>query len=484
MTSTLFNKTLQEKELHILTSAVKVAEKKRGRKTIRNSNVKMIVGILESFLRKNKQVCYGGIAINNILPANERFYDFDSEIPDYDFFSPNALRDVKRLADIFYKEGYETVEAKAGFHKGTYKLFVDNFQIADITVMKKKIFDKMSKSAILKKGILYAPPNLLRMMSYNELAYPDGQVDRWKKVLERLIKLNKYYPIEVSGCDAVDFQRDFQRDTKYDGGVKKDMYYKVRDALIEEEVVFFGGWACSLYGRYMPSQSRSKLQVELPDFDTLSVDPYTSAFAVKNSLMNDGIKHVRIKKHLGVEEFVPDHYEITVGGNSVCFIFDNRHCYSYNIIQRHNRAVKIATIDTMLKFYLAFIYYDKKYFNETRLLCMSQYLLNVQIENKLAQKGLLKRFTTDCYGNETTMAEHRGVKNDLFMKLRNKHNSPEYEKHFLKYIPRDNKSCRQLSARCTRKKCSSNIASTTNVKKRSKKTLKKSTRKKSTWRFI
>ena len=200
--------------------------------------------------------------------------------------------------------------------------------------------------------------------------------------------------------------------------------------------------------------------------------------------MNDGIKQVRIKKHTGVKEFLPEHYEITVGGNSVCFIYDNRHCYSYNIVKRNKRDVKIATIDTMLKFYFAFIYCDKKYFNETRLLCMSQYLLKLQIENKLAQKGLLKRFTTDCYGNETTMEERRSEKNDLFAKLRNKRNSAEYEKHFLKYIPRVNVgSCRKNSAQSTIKKRHSKRAPTANAKKRSKKTLK-TTRKKTMWGFL
>lgn len=474
------HRTLEEKELDILKSAIKVAEKKRGIKTIRNSKVKNIIHILEDFLRDKKQMCYGGIAINNILPANERFYDFESEIPDYDFFSPNALRDVKRLADIFYMAGYESVEAKAGFHEGTFKLFVDNFQIADITHMEEKFFNKVIKSAILKKGILYAPPNLLRMMSYNELSNPEGHVERWTKVVDRLTKLNKYYPINASGCSAIEFQRDFLDDTKDNGSVKRDMYYKVRDALIEEEVVFFGGWACSLYGRYMSSQDRKKLDVELPDFDTLSIDPYTSAFAVKNRLMRDGIKQVRIKKHSGVKEFVPDHYEITVGGNSVCFIFDNSHCYSYNIIQRHNRPVKIATIDTMMKFYLAFIYYDKKYFDVNRLLCMAQYLLKVQKENKLAQKGLLKRFTTDCYGNELTMGERRGEKNELYMKLRDKRNSVEYEQSFLKYIPRNKYSCEPVKNACTRK----NNRNSNSKKKKQKKKQKKITRKKSMWQFL
>jgi len=442
--------TLEEKELHILNKSIKNATLKQGRMKITNLDIKRTIEIIEDYIRKKKLVCYGGIAINNILPENKRFYDFQSEVPDYDFFSPTALRDVKKLADIFYNAGYTNVEAKSGIHKGTYKLFVDFFQVADVTEMDVKVFEKVKSEAISKKGILYAPADLLRMMSYTELSRPDGNVSRWEKVMTRLSLLNKYFPIKTSRCDIVEFQRDFE----VEDDIKPDIYYNVRDALIEEEVVFFGGWACSLYGRYMPKHTRSKLDVDLPDFDVLSMDPYTTALAVKRRLLNCGFKGVRVKKHAMIKEMLPHHYEILVEGNSVCFIYDNQHCYSYNMIRRNNRLVKIATIDTMLKFYLAFVYCDKKYFDVDRLLCMSQYLLKVQYENKLAQKGLLKRFTTDCYGDEQTIEEIRGENHVMFEKLKKLKNTPnslEYDKMFLKYTPNKKKSNKKTRSKTQRK---------------------------------
>ena len=41
------------------------------------------------------------------------------------FFSPEPLKDAKELADIYYKAGFEEVEAKAGVHSGTFKVFVN-----------------------------------------------------------------------------------------------------------------------------------------------------------------------------------------------------------------------------------------------------------------------------------------------------------------------------------------------------------------------
>ena len=48
--------------------------------------LKTIIDIVESFLKTKKNICYGGTAINNILPKQDQFYDRNIEIPDYDFF--------------------------------------------------------------------------------------------------------------------------------------------------------------------------------------------------------------------------------------------------------------------------------------------------------------------------------------------------------------------------------------------------------------
>ena len=54
--------------------------------------------------------------INNILPEQDRFYNRNIEIPDYDFFSPNT-RYLKNY-DVIIKMVMK-VEAKAEIHSGT-----------------------------------------------------------------------------------------------------------------------------------------------------------------------------------------------------------------------------------------------------------------------------------------------------------------------------------------------------------------------------
>ena len=125
--------TFQDCELAVLRHAVDLNEDIKGRRVVGNSDVKEILKIVEQFIINKKLICYGGTAINNILPKSVQFYNKDVEIPDYDFFSPNAMDDSKELADIYYNSGYIDVEAKAGMHYGTYKVFVNFIPIADIT---------------------------------------------------------------------------------------------------------------------------------------------------------------------------------------------------------------------------------------------------------------------------------------------------------------------------------------------------------------
>ena len=63
--------TFQEKELEILRNAVDRVENQAARELINSPQIKKIIEIVEMFIRKKKLVCYGGTAINNILPVKD-----------------------------------------------------------------------------------------------------------------------------------------------------------------------------------------------------------------------------------------------------------------------------------------------------------------------------------------------------------------------------------------------------------------------------
>jgi hypothetical protein len=429
--------TFQECELAILRSAVDKAEARLGKLTANSPEVKKIITIVENFLRKKKLVCYGGTAINNILPKQDQFYNKEIEIPDYDFYSPNALRDAKDLTDAYFNEGFDEVEAKPGMHAGTYKVFVNFIPVADITYLHKEIYKAIKADSIRVAGIYYAPPNFLRMSMFLELSRPAGDVSRWEKILKRLILLNKHYPLKAERCELVDFQREMD---KKDNAEK--IYETVRDSFIDQGVVFFGGYALTLYSDYMPHHQKQKLE-KFADFDVLSVEPHMTAQIVKERLVDEGFTNVKIIAKPAIGEIVAPHYQINVGKDTVAFIYKPIACHSYNVITIHGQQVKIASIDTMLSFYLAFLYSGRDYYDTNRILCMAQYLFEVQQKNRLKQKGLLRRFSINCYGHQQTVEEIRAEKAAKFMELKDAKNSKEYEEWFLRYRPAETKKSKE-----------------------------------------
>lgn len=425
--------TFEDCELAILRMAVDKAEEKMGKRVVNSEDIKKIIKIVEDFIQRKGLICYGGTAINNILPSDDQFYNKEAEVPDYDFYTINALEDAKELADIYYKAGFTDVEAKSGVHKGTFKVFVNYIPVADITDIAKPIYNSMKKDAIKVNGILYAPPNFLRMGMFLELSRPAGDISRWEKVLKRLTLLNKNYPLTSINCDKIQYQREMENTENED-----EIYENVRSTFVNQGVVFFGGYAMSLYSQYMPKKMRMHVE-KIADFDVLSNNPETTAQIVKERLKDIGVKNAKIIKRDPIGEIVPMHYEIKIGNDTIAFIYKPIACHSYNVLNIKGQKVKVATIDTMLSFYLAFLYADKPYYNEflERILCISKFLYNVQQRNRLQQKGLLRRFSITCYGHQETLEEIRAHKSEKYKELKEKGDNEEFQQWFFNYKPDD-----------------------------------------------
>jgi hypothetical protein len=289
----------------------------------------------------------------------------------------------------------------------------------------------LKKDAIRVKGILYSPPNFLRMSMYLELSRPAGDTSRWEKVLKRLILLNKNYPLTNVNCNHIEFQREMENRDKED-----EIYDNVRNTFINQGVVFFGGYAISLYSQYMPKKQRVKIE-KFADFDVLSNDPETTAQIVKERLKDINVHNVKIIKRSAVWEIIPEHYEIRIGKDTIAFVYKPVACHSYNVINIKGQKVRIASIDTMLSFYLAFLYANRPYYNEflERILCMAKFLFDVQQKNRLNQKGLLRRFSIICYGHQESVEEIRAFKAAKYKELKQEKNKAQLEEWFLNYKP-------------------------------------------------
>ena len=170
----------------------------------------------------------------------------------------------------------------------------------------------------------------------------------------------------------------------------------------------------------------------------LSSSPDKTAKLIKEKLEAADIRDVSIEKKPSVSEYLSTHYEIKVGSQPVVYLFRPLACHSYNTIKVDNKIYRIATIDTMLSFYLLFLYIDRPYFNPKRILCMCEYLFKIQQKNRVKLRGILRRFSVSCYGKQKTIEDIRNEKAEQFKRLKNKRKTREFDKWFLRYNPENN----------------------------------------------
>lgn len=402
---------LDEQELKLLENAISKSEDIKNRYKL-DDNLKKIITIVEDFLKKKQLICYGGTAINNILSKDLQFYDRSKEIPDYDFYSTNALKDAKELANLYFKKGYTEVRAAAGIHYGTFKVFVNFIPIADITSLDARLFNNIKKDSIKRKNILYAPPNLLRMSMYLELSRPSGDTSRWEKVFTRLKLLNKQYPLEKKHTPVLFNSKN------------NALFNKAKHFFIKEKVVFFGSFALNIYSKQNTNVNQTNGFYILSNKPKELVLKFLKVFDKEN---------VEIRKKDKVDDILSSSYEIYINNIKIATVFKTLACYSY--VKFKN--IFVASIDTMLSFYLLFYYLDFLDYNKNDVLNIANYLFTKQNnkKNKTKSKGLFKRFPVNCYGKQLSLEEIRAEKSNQFEKLKTKRNTKEYEEWFLNYNP-------------------------------------------------
>jgi hypothetical protein len=192
--SPILEKPHIQKQMSHLEHAVKQAKKRVDFAVANDKDIQKGIEVVERFLRKKHRVCYGGQAINSLLSKERKFYDEKYSIPDYDFFTPSYKEDAEELISELKKEGFTDVHMKYSMHEGTVKILMNFVPVADCTDMPPALFKILQERAKVVNGISFTDPEFLRMMMYVELSRPRGEVERWKKVYERLVLLNAEYP--------------------------------------------------------------------------------------------------------------------------------------------------------------------------------------------------------------------------------------------------------------------------------------------------
>ena len=400
-----------------LASITAVAEKQAEMLAARDAeapSIKISTDIVEAFLKSHRALCYGGTAINNLLPKEEQFYG-PTETPDYDFFTETPQEDGLLISDQLAAKGVESVEVKPGVHLGTYKVFADYHGVADLTFLAPKLFEHLWKEKITRHGIHYVHPNFLRMSMYLELSRPEGDVSRWEKVYTRLMLLNKHYPILCTDEPKEPAELSVER--------KK----KVISMLKNNPVVLLGFSAVSRHEKKAVWYTPVSLLAEKAEIEKLA------------------------KGHKTVEhpatDIMPARTDVLdTNGAAMYQFYETQACHSYHTT---GDGIKVASIPSTLAFFLSLAYSGGTKDEITRLMCVAQRLVELAADKPKRRFALLT--PADCLGQQKELLDMRRERVEMYTKLGKDKSSVDFVQYFFTYNPKDDKT-KRAKARALLKK--------------------------------
>ena len=382
-----------------ITRLVRDLEEENNRAIAADPGIKTSLSVVEAFLKNHPVLCYGGTAINNLLPVKDRFYNPETEVPDYDFFSKTPQEHSVIIANQLVEKGLKNVEVKPGMHIGTFKVFADFTGVADITQLTDEVFERLWKEDIVRNGIHYVPPNFLRMSMYLELSRPRGDVSRWEKVYKRLQLLNNAYPITcpVETADKHIVLTDKQ-------------ISQVENLLRSEPVVLLGVTSSEIHMKKnwttpIALLAEKSVIERLTKGEKVVVDEENDILPRRTTVLNEGKK-----------DFIR-FYETTA-------------CHSYHTM---TNGIRVASIPTTLQFFFAYLYSNADEKNIASVLCIAQRL--VDIANTKPKRRFAILTPKECIGKQQSFTEMKREKAELYADLSKNKTSPEFLEYFFNYNP-------------------------------------------------
>jgi len=332
-------------------------------------NYHFLYDILIEFLKKKNVLMYGGLAINQILPKEARFYK-KYELPDIDIVCTDGVKLINSIIEHFKKDhNIQLVSAKEALHESTYKVFVEGVQLLDVTVLSKRDFLKMKKNSIQTDlGIptvnIYYLKYSLHLLSAQSL-----DAHRWGKVYERMLLMYKYYPVDLSNILWDDFYTD----------IPSDLSDALTSWITDNKLISFG---------WDKIQSLLEPKLEMNDKQPIKYLLYDGN--LKELVATFKWPKVKTTALYSGDGFIGQYIALTYNNERFCYIFKPQSCLS--IITKNNKTE--LTIHSLLA--ILYMMYLSSQIDE--LLYVIGHLTKLCLKLMKKSKNLNKIYSTECYG--------------------------------------------------------------------------------------
>lgn len=400
ISSTLFDQSKILDQIEKIKQASEEAQQRIDEHSAQDDQVLLSIHVIEQFLKKKHRICYGGQAINAYLPKKYKFYDPDTSIPDYDFYTPSQTSDILILYNDLRKAGFTEIYVREGMHEGTLKVYVNFIPVADLTAMDPGLYQILSKRSSKIDGISYLDANALRMLMYLELSRPAGEVSRWEKVFERLLLFNEFAPIR--SCKMRPLIKSKNRLTM-------DQLKFTVEYMIQHDRVFAGA---DLLPFYQHSFKRNKASTWMISQQNpilfFSSDSATDARQILSELERSRITsppfEIKTYSHKGLD-LIPSIQVICQGKTPLIIVIEESACHSYYTVELKDRPLRIASIDTLITLYFCLGFVKSSFFDLHSMECLANHLVQLSVRaRKHSDEFLFPFITIDCSGHQETTA--------------------------------------------------------------------------------
>jgi hypothetical protein len=391
--SPFFDRKTFIRQLDIIKKASETAQKKIDYHSAHDDDIIRAIDVVEDFLREKHRLCYGGQAINAHLPSKYKFYDPEYSIPDYDFFTPDQVSDIKSLVRALRKAGFTEISAREGMHEGTVKIYVDFIPVADMTSIDPKLYRILSNREYRYDGISYLDANTLRMLMYLEMSRPRGEVERWGKVYERLSLFNEFVPVK----QCVEIRNSFK------GALTDEQTDILLNFVIENKRIFMGGDIVSFYQK---SVDYGKKRAEWLFKNNKPIIFISPSFEEDAKALQAQLGNIRIKTMISKgADLIPSIKILQSEEKTVAIIIEQTACNSYyNIPVKGDRLLRVASMDTLITSYFSLGLLDTRYFDMGAMECLANKMVEISVQARRNPSQFPFPFISlKCAGYQTTL---------------------------------------------------------------------------------
>ena len=309
--------------------------------------------IVKQYIIENKRKVFGGMAVNEAIKKKapkKAFYTKDV-FPDYDFYSPEPVKDMIKISNLLHDAGFKDVIAKEAFHDYTYKISAELYEneLADISYIWSYNYHKIPTFVV--NNIHFVSPNFQIMDMYRILTNPMTGWFKVEQTYERCKLLEHFYLNKT--------KKELQKNVyklstldkipKYFTNLTKNIinnFIKIRN-----DVIIIGDLS---YNHLIKISEISNMEQKLVQMNSISI--YTNNY---NNLRSDIIKFLsnNINKKnttLTINEYNPflellgQRCQIDINGNTIISIDSTDICQPYQI----NDGLKYASYHlTILNLY-------------------------------------------------------------------------------------------------------------------------------------